>query len=80
MCACTAALVPSIMSFGLNYLYSVVGRWWATLAKRSSGVPVRKLVPLSEVLWEEGICESWMVCPFLGKLLRALGAPGVAVC
>ena len=39
-----------------------------------SGVPLWKLVPPSECLWEEGISENWMVYPFLEESLWASGS------
>ena len=41
---------------------------------RGSGLPLWKLVPLSEGPWEEGISDSWMVCPFLEESQWASGS------
>ena len=37
-------------------------------------VPLWKLVPLSEGPWDDGVCESWMACPFFEESLWASGS------
>ena len=55
------------------------GGWhWASVPlprpSMNASVPLWKLVPLSEGPWDEGVCESWMACPFFEESLWASGS------